>query len=142
MEASSTSSYNAVPFLALLSQETGERKYLDSALRAADYIWSVYGEQGVFVGGTIDNPEWGKEAGALTLEALSRSTRLPAMPNGWSAPAPLRITPRRGFGSGTCPCPWKQTAELKGSAAFPPTAFRDHRRSVGGWMHTGLVHRG
>lgn len=71
MEASGTSSYNAVPFLALLSQATGEGRYLSAALRAAEYIWSVYGAQGVFVGGTIDNPDVvDKEAGALTLEAF------------------------------------------------------------------------
>jgi uncharacterized protein YyaL (SSP411 family) len=68
-DPSPAASYNAVPFLALLSQLTGERKYLDAALRAAEFCWQRQ-RGGVFAGGTIDNPDViDKEAGTLSLEA-------------------------------------------------------------------------
>lgn len=68
-DKSPAASYNAVPFLALLSQLAGERKYLDAALRAAEFCWKRQ-QGGVFAGGTIDNPDViDKEAGTLSLEA-------------------------------------------------------------------------
>jgi hypothetical protein len=70
-EDSGTSSYNPVPLLVRLSQETGQRKYLDSAIRAAEYVWTNFGSKGVFVGGATDNPNIvDKEAGMLSLEAF------------------------------------------------------------------------
>ena len=70
-EVSGTSSYNPVPLLVRLSQETGQRRYLDSAIRAADYVWTNFGSHGVFVGGATDNPNIvDKEAGMLSLEAF------------------------------------------------------------------------
>src|SRR5271157_1090938 len=69
-DASGLSSYNAVPFLALLSQATGQAKYLQAAIRAADFCWSSGQSHGAFVGGTIDNPDViDKEAGTLSLQA-------------------------------------------------------------------------
>ncbi len=69
-DASELSSYNAVPFLALLSQATGQAKYLQAAIRAADFCWSSGQSHGAFVGGTIDNPDIiDKEAGTLSLQA-------------------------------------------------------------------------
>jgi hypothetical protein len=69
-EASGTGSYNVVPMLAGLSRETGERKYLDAAMKAGDYVWTNYGSKGEFIGGTTDNPNIvDKEAGMLALEA-------------------------------------------------------------------------
>ena len=71
LEASGTSSYNPVPMLVELSQQTGETKYLDAGIRAADYVWQNYGSHGVFVGGATDNPNvTDKEAGMLSLEAF------------------------------------------------------------------------
>jgi len=71
IEVSGTSSYNPVPMLVKLSQETGQKRYLDAAIRAADYVWDNYGSRGVFVGGTTDNPNiTDKEAGMLSLEAF------------------------------------------------------------------------
>jgi uncharacterized protein YyaL (SSP411 family) len=56
--------------LALLTQQTGEKKYLDAALRAAEFCWTQGQSKGRFVGGTIDNPDvLDKEAGTLSLEA-------------------------------------------------------------------------
>ena len=80
-EASGTSSYNPVPFLVKLSEETGQKKYINTAIRAADYIWTNYGSKGVFVGGATDNPNIvDKEAGMLSLNAflsLYESTKDP-----------------------------------------------------------------
>jgi len=71
LEVSGTSSYNPVPMLVKLSQETGQKRYLEAAIRAADYVWDNYGSRGVFVGGTTDNPNiTDKEAGMLSLEAF------------------------------------------------------------------------
>lgn len=70
VDASPNSSYNAVPMLVLLARETGDRRYLDAAVRAGEFVWSVAERLGVFVGGTIDNPDViDKEAGTLSLEA-------------------------------------------------------------------------
>jgi len=70
-EDSGTSSYNPVPLLVSLSRVTGEKKYLNAAIRAGDYVWQNYGSRGVFVGGTTDNPNVvDKEAGMLSLEAF------------------------------------------------------------------------
>jgi hypothetical protein len=69
-DPSPRSSYNAVPFLVLLSEETKDSRYLQSALRAAEFAWSDGQEVGQFAGGTIDNPDiLDKEAGTLSLEA-------------------------------------------------------------------------
>ena len=70
-EASGTSSYNPVTFLVKLSEVTGQKKYINTAIRAADYIWTNYGSKGVFVGGATDNPNIvDKEAGMLSLNAF------------------------------------------------------------------------
>jgi hypothetical protein len=69
-EASGTTSYNPVPLLVVMSEETGDPKYRASAIRAAEYVWSNYGTRGVFIGGAIDNPNiTDKEAGMLSMEA-------------------------------------------------------------------------
>jgi hypothetical protein len=71
LEVSGTSSYNPVPMLVKLSQETGQKRYLDAAIRAADYVWQNYGSRGLFVGGATDNPNiTDKEAGMLSLVAF------------------------------------------------------------------------
>ena len=70
-ETSGTSSYCPVPMLVLMTQETGDPKYQESAIRAADYIWTNFGARGLFVGGAIDNPNiTDKEAGMLSMEAF------------------------------------------------------------------------
>jgi hypothetical protein len=68
-EESGTSSCIPVPLLVKLSEETGQQKYLDCAIRAADYTWETYGSRGIFIGGATDNPNvTDKEAGMLALE--------------------------------------------------------------------------
>ncbi len=81
VEASGTTSYNPVPLLVLMSDETGDPKYKQSAIRAAEYVWSNFGNRGVFIGAAIDNPNiTDKEAGMLSTEAylsLYESTKQP-----------------------------------------------------------------
>jgi hypothetical protein len=70
-EPTGTSSYAPVPLLVIMSEETGDPKYKQAAIRAADYIWSKYGSRGLFVGGASDNPNiTDKEAGMLSMEAF------------------------------------------------------------------------
>jgi hypothetical protein len=80
-EPSGTTSYAPVPLLVIMSEETGDPKYKERAIRAADYVWSNYGSRGLFVGGASDNPNiTDKEAGMLSMEAflsLYDSTRDP-----------------------------------------------------------------
>jgi hypothetical protein len=80
-EPTGTTSYNPVPLLVLMSEETGDPKYKESAIRAAEYVWANWGTRGVFIGGAIDNPNiTDKEAGMLSMEAylsLYDATREP-----------------------------------------------------------------
>lgn len=72
------SSYLAIPLLVQLAEITQNEKYLQAAIKAGEYCWSIQ-KDGEFTGGTIDNPNAvDKEAGALSLEAylmLYRMTR-------------------------------------------------------------------
>jgi len=69
-DASPESSYHAIPFLTLLAELTNEQGYLAAAARAGAYCWADGQADGVFVGGTIDNPNVvDKEAGTVSLEA-------------------------------------------------------------------------
>ena len=70
-EPTGTTSYCPVPLLVIMSEETGDPKYQQSALRAAEYIWANFGSRGLFVGGASDNPNnTDKEAGMLSMEAF------------------------------------------------------------------------
>ena len=70
-EPTGTASYCPVPLLVLMSEETGDSKYKESAIRAAEYVWKNYGSRGLFIGGAIDNPNiTDKEAGMLSMEAF------------------------------------------------------------------------
>ena len=70
-EPTGTASYCPVPLLVLMSEETNDPKYKESAIRAAEYVWANYGSRGLFIGGTIDNPNiTDKEAGMLSMEAF------------------------------------------------------------------------
>ncbi|MBN2129242.1 MAG: hypothetical protein JW741_07080, partial [Sedimentisphaerales bacterium] len=69
-DSSPQTTYNAIPFLVMLSQATDSERYLDAAVAAGEFCWANGQEDGVFVGGTIDNPNIiDKEAGTLSLEA-------------------------------------------------------------------------
>ena len=69
-EPTGTTSYAPVPLLVMMSEDTGDAKYLQSAVRASEYVWSTWGTRGVFIGGASDNPNiTDKEAGMLSMEA-------------------------------------------------------------------------
>jgi len=69
-EPTGTTSYNPVPLLVIMSEETGDPRYQQAAIRAAEYVWANWGIRGVFIGGAIDNPNiTDKEAGMLSMEA-------------------------------------------------------------------------
>jgi hypothetical protein len=67
---SGTTSYVPVPFLVRLSEVTGQEKYLDSATKAAEYIWTNFGSKGVFLGATGSANVADKESGMLSMEAF------------------------------------------------------------------------
>ena len=70
-EESGTTSYNVVATFVKLSDLLGDDRYLESAIRAADFVWESYGQRGIFIGGAIDNPNiTDKEAGLLSCEAF------------------------------------------------------------------------
>jgi hypothetical protein len=70
-EPTGTTSYCPVPLLVMMTEETGDPKYQQSAIRAAEYVWANFGTRGLFVGGASDNPNiTDKEAGMLSLEAF------------------------------------------------------------------------
>lgn len=70
VEPSGTASYNVVPVLVEMTHITGDAKYQEAAIRAADYVWESFGTRGLFVGGASDNPNiTDKEAGMLSMAA-------------------------------------------------------------------------
>jgi hypothetical protein len=80
-EPTGTTSYCPVPLLIIMSEETGDPKYMQAAIRAAEYTWANWGTRGLFIGGASDNPNiTDKEAGMLSMEAylsLYDSTKEP-----------------------------------------------------------------
>lgn len=71
VEPSGTTSYCPVPLLVLMTELTGDAKYQQSAIKAAEYVWTNYGSRGLYVGGASDNSNiTDKEAGMLSLEAF------------------------------------------------------------------------
>ncbi len=69
-EPTGTTSYAPVPLLVMMTEETGDPKYQEAAIRAAEYVWSNWGSRGIFIGGASDNPNiTDKEAGMLSMEA-------------------------------------------------------------------------
>jgi hypothetical protein len=63
-------SYAPVPLLVRMSEETGDKKYLNSAIRAADYIWENFGSKCVFLVATGTPNVADKESGMLSMEAF------------------------------------------------------------------------
>ena len=70
INTSGTTSYVPVPLLSRLSEETGQKKYLDSAIKASEYIWTNFGSKGVFLGATGSANIADKESGMLSMEAF------------------------------------------------------------------------
>ena len=66
-----TTTYVPVPVLVRLSEVTGQQKYLDSATKAAEFVWSNFGSKGVYLGATgTGNNIADKESGMLSMEAF------------------------------------------------------------------------
>lgn len=60
-----------VRYLVDLSKLTGNRRYLDAALRAGNWCWTNTHQAFCYVGGTVDNPNvTDKEAGFIALDAF------------------------------------------------------------------------
>jgi hypothetical protein len=66
---SGVTTYAAVPVLVRMTGETGEQKYVDAAVRAADYVWANFGSKCVYLGATGGGVA-DKESGMLSLEAF------------------------------------------------------------------------
>jgi hypothetical protein len=64
-----STTYAAVPVLVRMTEETGDKKYLGSAIKAADYVWTTYGSKCVFCGATGGDTA-DKESGMLSVEAF------------------------------------------------------------------------
>jgi len=64
-----STTYAAVPVLVRMTEETGDKKYLHPAIKAADYVWTSYGSKCVFCGAT-GGDTCDKESGMLSLEAF------------------------------------------------------------------------
>jgi hypothetical protein len=64
-----STTYAPVPVLVRMAEETGDKKYLNSAIKAADYIWTNYGSKCVFCGAT-GGDTCDKESGMLSMEAF------------------------------------------------------------------------
>jgi hypothetical protein len=57
--------------LVRISEVTGQKKYLDSAIKAAEFVWTNYGSKGVYMGATgTGNNIADKESGMLSMEAF------------------------------------------------------------------------
>ena len=70
-EPTGTTSYAPVPLLVIMAEETGDQKFMQAAVRAAEYVWENFGKRGLYVGGASDNPNiTDKEAGMLSMEAF------------------------------------------------------------------------
>ena len=71
---SGSATYMGPPLLTAFAQQTGDRKYLDAAIRAGEYLWQHNGREGHYEGGAVDasSPELttDKESGMLSLEAF------------------------------------------------------------------------
>ncbi len=66
-------SSHVVAFLCDLAAATGAGAYLACAQATAEYLWSTYHRQGLYFGGTLDNPNSiDKEASALALDGYLR----------------------------------------------------------------------
>ncbi len=66
-----STTYVLVPVLVRLSEVSGQQKYLDSATKAAEFVWANYGSKGVYLGATgTGNNIADKESGMLSMEAF------------------------------------------------------------------------
>ena len=69
-DASGALSYAPVPFLVKLANFTGDNRYKEAAIKAAEYVWKEFGSQGVYQGATGTSSVADKESGMLSAEAF------------------------------------------------------------------------
>jgi hypothetical protein len=62
-------SYAPGAFLVRMTEETGDKKYLDSAIRECEYVWANLASKSLYLGATGGDVS-DKEAGMLTLESF------------------------------------------------------------------------
>ena len=62
--------YAPIPFFVRLSAFTGERLWLDAALKAGDALWNLTGSKGYYNGATGNSQVADKESGMLSLNAF------------------------------------------------------------------------
>lgn len=67
--SSTVTSYSPGPFLVKMSEETGDKRYLDAAVRAGEYVWANFGVRCLYLGATGGDAA-DKESGMLSLEAF------------------------------------------------------------------------
>jgi hypothetical protein len=66
-----TTTYVPVPVLVRMGEETGQKQYIDAAIKAAEFVWNNYGSKGVYMGATgTGNNIADKESGMLSMEAF------------------------------------------------------------------------
>lgn len=69
-DTAGSTTYAAIPLLVKMSEETGENKYLEAAIRAGDYVWNSSGSKCFYLGATGSSTVADKESGMLSLEAF------------------------------------------------------------------------
>lgn len=69
-DTAGATTYAAVPMLVKMTEETGDNKYLESAIRAGDYVWNSSGSKCVYMGATGGSTVADKESGMLATEAF------------------------------------------------------------------------
>jgi hypothetical protein len=66
---STVSSYAPGAFLVRMAEETGDKKYLNAAIRECEYVWANFASKGLYLGATGGDVS-DKESGMLTLESF------------------------------------------------------------------------
>ncbi len=67
-ESSGATSYGAIPILVRMTEETRDKKYLDAAIRAGNFLWENFSSKDLYLG-AIGGEGSDKESGMLSLEA-------------------------------------------------------------------------
>lgn len=66
--SSGATSYGAIPVLVRMTEETGDKKYLDAAVSAGNFLWENFSRKDLYLG-AIGGEGSDKESGMLSLEA-------------------------------------------------------------------------
>lgn len=68
-DESGVKTYTIIPFFTRLSAFTGDKKYLDAAIKAGNALWDISGQYGVYCGATGNSWVADKESGMLSTNA-------------------------------------------------------------------------